>query len=137
METALLSLLTAINNLSGAAQLAHWNVTGPEFPQYHELFARIYGMASANLDPVAEQTRGNGIEIPANIFHEVPEIEWSTATELVKELYSIVEEYCDALNEAHKAADKENEYGILNIVEGMMTESRTLLYLLGSTIDKI
>jgi DNA-binding ferritin-like protein len=137
METALLNLLTAINNLSGAAQLAHWNVTGPEFPQYHELFARIYGMASANLDPVAEQTRGNGIEIPAKIFHDVPELEWSTATELVKELYGVVEEYCDALNEAHKEADKGDEYGILNIVEGMMTESRTLLYLLGSTIDKI
>lgn len=136
MEKDFIQLLTSLNGLSGAAQLAHWNVTGSEFPQYHELFGRIYEMASANIDPLAEQARGSGVEIPAKIFHDVPELEWGTAPELAEELYGVVEDYCDALLKLHKAADKSDEYGILNIVEGMMTESRTMKYLLGSTIGK-
>lgn len=137
METSFINVLTELNNLSGAARLCHWNVTGPEFPQYHELFARIYGMADANIDPVAEQARGSGVEIPAKIFHDVPELEWSTAIDLVEELYKVVEDYCDALDKLHKAADNADEYGVLNIVEGMLTESRTMKYLLGSVIGKI
>lgn len=137
MEKEFIQLLTSLHGLSGAVQLAHWNVTGPEFPQYHDLFARIYGMVSANIDPVAEQARGSGVEIPAKIFHDVPELEWSTAVELAEELYGVVEDYCNSLDKMHKVADKSDEYGILNIVEGMMTESRTIKYLLGSAIGKI
>lgn len=136
MEKSFINVLTKLHNLSGAAQLAHWNITGPEFPQYHELFARIYDMADANIDPMAEQARGSGIEIPAKIFHDVPEIEWSSGKELVEELYKVVEELCEALDKLHKDADNESEYGILNIVEDLMTQSRTMKYLLGSVIDK-
>lgn len=136
MEKSFVDVLTKLNNLSGAAQLAHWNITGPEFPQYHELFARIYGMADGHIDPMAEQARGSGVEIPAKIFHDVPEIEWANGKELIEELYKVVEELCEALDKLHKDADSAEEYGILNIVEGLMTDTRTMKYLLGSVIEK-
>lgn len=136
MEKSFIEVLTKLHNLSGAAQLAHWNITGTEFPQYHELFARVYEMADGNIDPMAEQARGSGVEIPAKIFHDVPEIEWSSGKELIEELYKVVEDLCDALNKLHKDADEGEEYGILNIVEDLMTQTRTMKYLLGSVIEK-
>ena len=32
----------------------HWNVTGPNFPQYHELFGKIYDSMDGAVDPLGE-----------------------------------------------------------------------------------
>ncbi len=34
------------------AQQFHWNVEGPNFPQYHEFFGDLYGEVYASLDKV-------------------------------------------------------------------------------------
>lgn len=132
MEKAFIDLLTAQYNLAGASNLAHWNVTGSHFYEYHLLFERIYGMAKAKIDLVAEQARGMGIEIPAKIFHEVPELEWGDETELASELYKVAVEYCEALDKLHEEADEANKYNVLNVVEDLMTDASTIKYLLGS-----
>lgn len=138
MESAFIKVLSKLCSVANAARLAHWNVTGKEdFYQMHLLFERIYGMAEANIDQFAEQCRGSGYEIPADIFHDVPELEWSTAVELAGELHGVVEILCKALDKLHEESDNKNEYGILNIVENMMTEARTMKYLLGSACGKL
>jgi starvation-inducible DNA-binding protein len=35
----------------------HWNVEGPDFSQYHELFETIYSDAYSSIDPIAENIR--------------------------------------------------------------------------------
>jgi len=35
----------------------HWNVEGPNFPQYHELFADLYGDVHGAVDNIAEHIR--------------------------------------------------------------------------------
>ena len=35
----------------------HWNVEGPDFPQYHELFGKIYEDVQGSVDSVAEHLR--------------------------------------------------------------------------------
>lgn len=42
------------------AQSFHWNVTGPLFPQLHELFGEQYELASTHVDEVAERIRQMG-----------------------------------------------------------------------------
>lgn len=132
MEKEFLNALTAQNNLAGAAQLAHWNSEGENFYEYHLLFERIYETASAKIDMLAEQARGKGIQIKASIFTDVPEIDWDTCQELAKEVKGLVDDLCDALKKLHAKADDSEEYGILNVIEDILSDCNTMRYLLGS-----
>ena len=43
----------------------HWNVEGSLFPQYHELFGKIYGEVYGSIDTFAEELRALRIYAPA------------------------------------------------------------------------
>jgi DNA-binding ferritin-like protein len=137
MKSQFITLLTAQHNLAAAAHLAHWNVRGSHFYEYHLLFERIYEMVKEKMDGLAEQARGHGIEIPASIYHDVPELEWGSEMELAGELYKVCEEYCDALDKLHEKADDAGKYGLLNVLEDLMTDANTVKYLLGSVNDEV
>ena len=94
-------------------------------------------MVEEKIDNLAEQARGRGVEIPAKIFSSVPEIEWDDCSELSKEVLEVCEELCDALDKLHKKADEKAEYGVLNVVEDIMSDCNTVKYLLSSTVNKI
>jgi len=49
------------------AQNFHWNVTGPDFLEYHELFERIYCEVEEHTDEFAEHLRALGIYVPASL----------------------------------------------------------------------
>lgn len=132
MESAFIEALTAQVNLSSSSQLAHWNCEGEQFFHFHLLFERVYETASAKIDTLAEQARGQGVEIPAKIFNSVPEIEWETLPELSKEIEKLVDDFSEALDSLHEECDKKSHYGVLNVVEDIMSDCNTLKYLLGS-----
>jgi starvation-inducible DNA-binding protein len=44
----------------------HWNVTGPNFPQLHELFGAQYNELWTALDEMAERIRALGVLAPAS-----------------------------------------------------------------------
>ena len=71
------------------------------------------------------------------MFSDVPELEWSTGTELVTELYGVAEDVCEALDKLHDKCDDAGEYGILNLIESAMTDFRSIKYLLGSSCGKM
>jgi starvation-inducible DNA-binding protein len=52
---------------SQKAQGYHWNVTGPLFYAYHQLFGRVYEEAYAQLDRVAEHLRSLGSSAPGTL----------------------------------------------------------------------
>lgn len=137
METEFINALKAQVNLSAASQLAHWNVDGPEFYQFHLLFERVYETVNGKIDALAEQDRGQGIEIPCKIFTDVPDVEWSTAVELAKEIYDLVVEFQSELKKLHSSADDASEYGLLNVIEDILSDCNTLTYLLGSVTKKL
>ena len=45
----------------------HWNVTGPNFPQYHEFFNTLYEDVNATIDPIAEYVRILGVYTPGSL----------------------------------------------------------------------
>lgn len=139
MEKEFLAALTSLASFTYAAQLSHFNVTGNggDFYSLHLLFQRVYETSESHIDPLAEQARGSKIEIPAKIFHDVPELEWTTGEDLVEELYKVAEEVCDSLEKLHEKCDEAGEYGILNLIESAMTDFRSIKYLLGSSCGKI
>lgn len=48
------------------AQFFHWNVEGPNFPQYHELFGKIYEEVGDVIDAFAENIRKAGTYTPGS-----------------------------------------------------------------------
>jgi starvation-inducible DNA-binding protein len=122
-------------SFKGAAQLAHWNVVGRDFYQLHLLFERIYGILDAQVDLIAEQGRGIGIEIPARVFNEVPELEWTTGFDLVGRLMGLCMRYRSDLELLREVAEQEKQFGLVNVIEGFLTDSNTIHYLLNSVLE--
>lgn len=49
------------------AHAIHWNLTGIEFPQYHDWFSDAYEGLFGSLDLYAENLRAVGVKAPARI----------------------------------------------------------------------
>lgn len=71
----------------------HWNVTGINFVQYHELFGEIYDEIEDEIDEFAEKLRAQGIYVPAS-FTQLKEmsavedtLEVLPSKEMVRALY--------------------------------------------------
>jgi len=71
----------------------HWNVTGVNFVQYHELFGEIYDEIEDELDDFAETLRAQNIYVPAS-FTQLKEmssvedtLEILPGKEMVRALY--------------------------------------------------
>lgn len=135
MEEIFLQALELQNKLLGASRLAHWNTVGPDFYQYHLLFERIYGIVEENVDVLAEQARGVGVEIKAKIFNSVPEIDWASARDLCEGILELNADFKNGLDRLHEEAEESRLYGIVNIVEGILSDCNVISYLLTSTLD--
>ena len=48
------------------AHYYHWNVTGPNFPQYHDFLENIYTEVYGVVDKIAEEIRKNQSDISGN-----------------------------------------------------------------------
>lgn len=51
-----------------SVQLAHWNITGPNFIALHELLGDHYAEIGDGLDMLAERHRHLGNEVPADVL---------------------------------------------------------------------
>ena len=49
------------------AHQSHWNVTGADFPQYHEFLEDVYEALFEAIDPTAEIIRSLGFKAPATL----------------------------------------------------------------------
>jgi starvation-inducible DNA-binding protein len=102
---------------------AHWNVTGDEFQQFHELFGEIYEDVRDSLDPIAENIRKID-EFPPSSLDEIvakreiksPQGVVNDAQALLKELVTMNDGVIDCLNESFAAATSANQQGIANFL---------------------
>jgi DNA-binding ferritin-like protein len=137
MEEIFLQALELQNNLLGASRLAHWNIEGSDFYQFHLLFERIYGMVDEKVDGLAEQARGLGIEIKAKIFNSVPEIDWATSQELCENLLGLNKDFQGGLERLREEAEDSKMYGVVNVVEDILTDCNVISYLLNSVLNEL
>lgn len=73
------------------AQIFHWNVTGPMFPEYHRLFGKIYLDAFGAIDALAEHIRAAGEMAPATLDallrpSRIPSPSAKSATDMISQL---------------------------------------------------
>lgn len=137
MEMLFLQALELQNNLLGAARLAHWNIVGTDFYQFHLLFERIYETVEGKVDILAEQARGTRVEIKASIFNSVPELTWATGPDLCEKLQKLNIEFREGLERLREEAESAKNYGVVNIVEDILSDCNTIEYLLGSILEEL
>jgi starvation-inducible DNA-binding protein len=104
------------------AQNFHWNIEGPNFPQYHEFLGNLYEEVYGSIDKTAEYIRTLESYSPGSFsrFQELSIIEDQTkvprAELMMEELYSDNQKIIELLKACFASAEEENKQGIANFI---------------------
>lgn len=123
LAETLKTLLASAYTLSIKAQQFHWNVEGPNFPQYHEFFGNYYEEVYGNsIDRLAEIVRQLDEYAPGSLtrFAELSQISDQTkvprAELMFKELYEDNAIILGMYKQAFHVAEEADEQGIANFI---------------------
>lgn len=105
------------------AHVAHWNVVGDNFPQYHEYLDGLNGELFAAVDPIAEHIRALGMFTPNNLGELLTETdvdEFSTVASEPTMIFTALDasnsEVIEALGEAFRMAVAADQQGLANFL---------------------
>lgn len=104
----------------------HWNVIGPNFPQYHDFFGNLYEELHGAVDPIAEQIRAVNSFAPSSLarIKELTRIEESDTIPTSERMFQILINdnniVLDALKQAYDLAEKEDELALANFLQDRM-----------------
>ena len=105
------------------AHYYHWNVEGPNFPQYHEFLQNFYQDVYGSVDAIAELIRTLNVYAPGTLsrFQALSTIEESdTIPNAVQMMNNIMEEnntMLETLKKAYNMAEEEKQIGIANFLQ--------------------
>jgi len=105
------------------AHFFHWNVTGPNFPQYHEFLGNLYEEVYGSIDPIAEFIRtidGTPQNSPSMLKQNSTVVETNdirSAEEMMDELLLDTGAAVKSVMLAMEMADKFNEVGLSNFLQ--------------------
>lgn len=125
LADTLKTLLATTYALSIKAQNFHWNVEGPNFPQYHKFFGKYYTEVYENtIDKLAEIIRQQDSYTPGSLsrFAELSQIGDQTkiprAELMFKELYEDNAIIIGLYKQAFHVAEEADEQGVCDFIAG-------------------
>lgn len=125
------------------AQQYHWNVMGPDFPQYHGLFGDIYGEVHGSIDQTAEIIRTLGEFAPGSLHefiqHTMITDEESAAMServMVEQLMQDNETIIAILKTAYESAELEQEYDVSDFLAGRLAAHKKHGWMLHSILGQ-
>lgn len=125
------------------AHYYHWNVEGPDFYQYHELFGSISSEVYGAVDPFAEEIRAQVAYAPGS-FKRLAELATIADEESIPSPLAMAEKlFSDnalvlaSLKEARDVADKYGENGLVNFLEDRLDQHKKHAWFLRSTIKRV
>jgi starvation-inducible DNA-binding protein len=143
LAEALKTLLSTSYAFVIKAQYFHWNVEGPNFPQYHEFFGNIYEEVYDNsIDQTAEYIRTLDSYTPGSMtrFAELSIIQEQTmiprAELMLQELEQDNMKVIELLNHCFEHAEAENKQGIADYIAGRLDAHEKHGWMLRSTLKK-
>ena len=120
------------------SQNYHWNVTGPNFAQYHDFFGKVYEEVHGSVDEIAEEIRKHGSFAPGSLtrFSALTVIDDELAipepaimfVRLAKDNDTIIRELYTAFN----VADEIGEQGTADFIAGRIGYHEKLRWMLKS-----
>lgn len=119
----------------------HWNVTGSNFSQYHELFGNIYEEVYGNVDSFAEKIRSLGTFMPGSYtrFSMLSKIEDEEqilpAEQMLKELYQDNEKLIIILKKTYDMSEENGEVGFSNFIAERIDAHKKHGWMLKATLS--
>ena len=144
METLLerMRILLATNFAFGLKlQFFHWNVTGPNFPQYHDFFGDLYEEVQAANDTIAEQIRSIKGFAPGSLSRYLDlslikdQIDIIPAEQMISISVQDNEKVIEALTIANRAAEQNSELGLANFLQGRIEIHKKHGWMLRATLS--
>lgn len=108
----------------------HWNVEGPGFFQFHELFGKIYEEVFDSIDDFAEKIRAIGSYMPGSYtrfsyLSEInDELEVLPAEQMLNELYEDNEKMLVIFKMCFDLSEQAGEHGFSDFIAGRMDAHR-------------
>ena len=119
----------------------HWNVTGPNFKQYHDFFGEYYEDVHASVDEYAERIRTLKAFAPGSLkrFSELSVISDEMSIPSPKFMFVRLaqdnEKFVMELKEAHTMAEELEQQGIASLLEDRIDFHEKMQWMLGSHAD--
>ncbi len=133
-------LLGTVYGLSVKAQNYHWNVTGPNFAQYHEYFGDFYEEVGGSIDSIAELIRIVGSFAPGSLsrFKELSRIEDELMIPETNLMFTRLSNdnniVIATLYEVRAVAEQLGQYGVVNFIEDRITAHEKHRWMLRSFV---
>lgn len=118
----------------------HWNVTGPMFPQLHDLFGKIYEEVYGSIDTFAEEIRALGTFVPASYsrFSMLSAVNDETdippADSMLQELLADSDKMNKILKICFDLATANGQEGLADFIAGRMDAHKKHSWMLRSTL---
>ena len=109
------------------AHAYHWNVVGPNFPQYHKFFGDLYEELHDALDDLAEQIRTLNSFAPFSLtrIRELSTIPEDTKVvsfeDMINNLIKSNDMVISTLTETYEMAEKEKAFAYSNFIQDRLT----------------
>lgn len=122
------------------AHYFHWNVQGPDFKQYHELFGGIWEDVFGAVDPLAEFIRSMGAYAPGTMtrFKELTTLVESdsipSAHEMIMSLAVDNSKVIQSIRAAYLEAESSGAYAVANFLQDRMAAHEKHGWFLHSTL---
>ena len=112
------------------AHYFHWNVEGPDFKEYHDLFGVIYEEVYGSIDDFAENIRKLGSYTPGSytrlsmLSQIEDETEVPPVNAMVQELLTDSDKTVKVFKMVYDLAEREGEHGLSNFLAERMDAHR-------------
>ena len=119
----------------------HWNVTGPDFSEYHELFGNIYQEVYGSIDTFAEKIRSLDTFMPGSytrfsMLSQIDdEIKILPVEAMLSELLADNEKIIKVLKFVYNIAEREGEHGFSNFLAERMDAHRKHGWMLKASLS--
>ena len=119
----------------------HWNIEGPNFPQYHDFLNTFYTEVFAQIDPIAEHIRYLDSYAPGSMerFLELADIEEAvdiipSALSMMTQLKLDNDRFIVHLRAGVAAAEQANEPAVGNFLQDLLGAHQKKAWMLRSII---
>lgn len=122
------------------AQYYHWNVEGPDFKQYHDLFGDIYKTVYGSIDSTAEQIRALDSYAPGSFsrYMELKSISDENtippALEMVQRLLIDNSTIIMGLSKAFETSEENKQYHLSDYIAGLLDNHKKIGWMLKATL---
>jgi starvation-inducible DNA-binding protein len=122
------------------AQYYHWNVEGPDFKQYHDLFGEIYEKVYGSIDSTAEQIRALDSYAPGSLsrFMELKAISDENtippALVMISRLLTDNDIIISGLNTAFENSEANKQYHLSDYIAGLLDNHKKIGWMLRATL---